>query len=285
MPLNCFTVDFEDWYQGIELPYADWHKYEKRIETGFYAIMDLLNTHKTKATFFTLGWVAETYPQLIKELADAGHELGSHSYSHEKVYNQSKDAFRQEVKKTKSIIEDLSGQKVVTHRSPFFSVTNKSLWALDILAEEGYTIDCSISPVKTWRYGIATCPDKIFRIKENNLIEFPVSRFSFMKKKWAIGGAYFRLFPYAFTANGIKQRQKKHQANMFYIHPWEYDPKHPKVKFERKAMLTHYTNLNKTNGYTDKMLKQFEFNTVSNIVNQYEQQHGIESIGIEILQD
>ena len=285
MSLNCFTVDFEDWYQGIELPFADWHLYENRIEKGFYSVLELLNKHHARATFFTLGWVAEKYPHLIKELSAGGHELGSHGYSHEKVYNQTPDEFREEVRKTKSIIEDISNSSVVTHRSPFFSVTTKSLWALDILAEEGYTIDCSVSPIKTWRYGIAGCPDNIFRIAENNLIEFPVSRFRFLRKNWAIGGAYFRLFPYSFTAKGMMFRQKRNLPNMFYIHPWEYDVSHPKVKFERKAMLTHYSRLEKTHTNTERLLQQFKFDTVSNIVRQYENQHGLQSIGIKVLQD
>ena len=139
---NCFTVDFEDWYQGIELPYPEWGNYSSRIDKGFYRVFELLEKHKAKATFFTLGWVAEKYPEMIKELSAAGHELGSHSYSHEKVYNQTKEEFRFEIKKTKQLIEDLTGKEVTTHRSTFFSVTSESLWALDILFEEGYKIDC-----------------------------------------------------------------------------------------------------------------------------------------------
>ena len=281
---NAFTVDFEDWYHGIELPYNDWHKYERRIEKGFYPVFEILQKHKVKATFFTLGWVAKEYPHLIKELAAAGHELGSHGYSHEKVYNLTHQQFRKEVRDTKHIIEDLTSQKVTTYRAPFFSITHKSLWALEILAEEGYTIDCSISPIKTWRYGISSCPDEIFRIKENNLIEFPVSTFTYLRKRWAIGGAYFRLFPYSFTGKGIKKRSSKGASNMFYIHPWEYDPTHPKIKMERKAQFTHYTRLTKTLPGTEKLLSQFKFGTVSEVVKSYEKKHGINSIGLNVLQ-
>ncbi len=285
MANNCFTIDFEDWYQGIELPFEKWNEHERRIERGFYKVLELLEKHNSKATFFTLGWIAENYPQLIKEIAAAGHELGSHGYSHEKVYNQSKDEFRKEIRLTKNIIEQITGKEVTTHRSPFFSITSKSLWALDILAEEGYKIDCSISPIKTWRYGISTCPDSIFKITENNLIEFPVSRFSFLRKNWAVGGAYFRIFPYLFTANGMLQRLKNNLPNMFYIHPWEYDPQHPRVKFERKAMLTHYANLKKTYHNTERLLSKFKFETVTNIVKAHEQQGNVKSISIQVLQD
>ncbi|MBL7928664.1 MAG: DUF3473 domain-containing protein [Bacteroidia bacterium] len=283
--LNAFTVDFEDWYQGIELPFAEWSKHEPRIEKGLYKVAELLAKHNQKATFFTLGWVGEKYPEMVKELSAAGHEFGSHSYSHEKVYRQSKEEFREEIRKTKAILESLTGSKVVSHRSPFFSITSQCLWAFDILAEEGYTIDCSVSPIKTWRYGISTCPDEIFRIEGNGLIEFPVSRFKLFGKNWAIGGAYFRIFPYVFTSSGIKRRQNASAANMFYIHPWEYDPQHPKIKFERKAMITHYARLGKTYPNTDKMLRQFRFNTVSNVINQYEKQHGIRSVSLNVLND
>ena len=285
MPASCFTVDFEDWYQGIEIPISKWNGYEPRIEKGFYKVVELLAARNAKATFFTLGWIAEKYPHLVKELDKAGHELGSHSYSHEKVYNQSAEEFREEIRKTKNIIENITGKKIVSHRSPFFSITSKCLWALDILAEEGYTIDCSVSPIKTWRYGISTCPDEIFRIKENNLVEFPVSKFSLLGKNWAIGGAYFRIFPYFFTARGLHKRNRSNLPSMFYIHPWEYDPEHPRVEFERKAMLTHYARLKKTSGNTEKLLDGFTFDTVSNIVKNYEQQNRIRTIGIDILRD
>lgn len=281
---NAFTVDFEDWYQGIELPFTEWHKYERRIEKGFYNVFELLQKHNVKATFFTLGWVAKEYPHLVKELAEAGHELASHGYSHEKVYNLTPQQFRKEITDTKKIIEDISSQPVVAYRAPFFSITEKSLWALKILAEEGHTIDCSISPIKTWRYGIANCPDEIFNISEANIIEFPVSAFKRFTKRWAIGGAYFRLFPYNFTSSGIRKRSHDGAYNMFYIHPWEYDPEHPKVKMERKAQFTHYTHLSKTIPNTEKLLSHFKFDTVSNVVKKYKQQHGIRDISINVLQ-
>ncbi len=281
---NAFTVDFEDWYQGIELPYADWNKYERRIEKGFYQVFDLLNNHNTKATFFTLGWIAKEYPHLIKELVNAGHEVASHGYKHEKVYDLSPQQFREDIRITKDIIENISGKVLTAYRAPFFSITEKSLWALPILAEEGHTIDCSVSPIKTWRYGLPNCPDEIFNITEANIIEFPVSCFKSLTKKWAIGGAYFRLFPYSFTRSGMIKRDRMGKYNMFYIHPWEYDSQHPKVKLERKTHFTHYTNLSKTISNTEKLLSQFKFDTVSNVVNRYKQQHGIKNISINILQ-
>ncbi len=283
--MNAFSVDLEDWYQGIELPFESWNQHTDRIRKGVDPLLELLDKHNTKGTFFTLGWIGEKYPELIKQITDAGHEMASHGYSHEKVYDLTPKQFREEISKTKKILEDLSGTEVTSFRAPFFSVTNKSLWALDILKEEGYTIDCSISPVKTWRYGISTTPDEIFTIKENGLTEFPVSTFKLLTKNLGIGGAYFRLFPYMLTSNGLKQRTKEGKVNMFYIHPWEYDPNHPVVDMERKAKITHYTRLNKTIPFTDKLLGQFEFDTVTNVVNKYKAEREVNEYSIEILKD
>lgn len=283
--MNAFSVDLEDWYQGIELPFSSWNQHTERIRKGVDPLLELLDKHNTKATFFTLGWIGEKYPELIKQITDAGHEMASHGYSHEKVYDLSPQAFREEISKTKKILEDISGTEVTAFRAPFFSVTNKSLWALDILKEEGYSIDCSISPVKTWRYGISTTPDEIFTIKENGLTEFPVSTFKLLTKNLGIGGAYFRLFPYMLTSNGLKQRTKEGKVNMFYIHPWEYDPHHPVVDMERKAKITHYTRLSKTIPFTDKLLGQFKFDTVSNVVKQYKAERDVNEYSIEILKD
>ncbi len=283
--MNAFSVDLEDWYQGIELPFSSWDQHTERIRKGLDPLLELLAKHNTKATFFTLGWIGEKYPELIRQITDAGHEMASHGYSHEKVYDLSPEAFREEISRTKKILEDISGTPVVAFRAPFFSITNRSLWALDILKEEGYAIDCSISPVKTWRYGISTTPDEIFTIKENGLTEFPVSTFKLMTKNLGIGGAYFRLFPYLLTSNGLKQRIKQGKVNMFYIHPWEYDPQHPVVDMERKAKITHYTRLSKTIPFTDKLLGQFKFDTVSNVVAQYKAEREVNEYSIEILKD
>jgi len=283
--LNAFSVDLEDWYQGIELPFSSWVEHEDRLRVGLNPLLALLDKHKTKATFFTLGWIGEKHPELINEIAGAGHEIASHGYSHTKVYDLSQADFREEIRQTKRILENISGTEVTSYRAPFFSVTNKSLWALDILKDEGYLVDCSISPVKTWRYGISNTPDEIFTIKENGMTEFPVSTYKLLNKNLAIGGAYFRLFPYTLTSNGLKQRAKVEKATMFYIHPWEFDPDHPIVDMERKAKITHYTRLNKTLLFTDKLLSQFAFDTVGNIVQSYKDQRGINEYSIHILKD
>lgn len=281
---NAFSIDLEDWYQGIELPFSDWQHYEERIEKGTDKVLELLDKHQTKGTFFILGWVAEKYPELVKKIAKEGHEMASHGYSHEKVYDLSPEAFRAEIRRTKKEIEDLSGKEVIAYRAPFFSITSKSLWALEILQEEGYQIDCSISPVKTWRYGISGCPNEIFKIKELDLVEFPVSAFNMLGRKWAIGGAYFRLFPVSLTKHFLSKRQKKADFTMFYIHPWEYDPEHPVVEMEKKAKFTHYINLKKTYNNSDQLLKKYSFDTVANIVANYKAEHVLKEYSLEDLQ-
>ena len=283
--MQAFSVDLEDWYQGIELPFDSWDKQTKRLHYGLDRLMDLLDVHNTKATFFTLGWIGERYPELIRQLTDAGHEMASHGYSHEKVYDLNQVDFREDIRKTKAILEDISGQAVVAYRAPFFSITNESLWALDIVREEGYGIDCSVSPIKTWRYGIAGAPDEIYTFRENGLTEFPVSTVNLLTKVFGIGGAYFRLFPYGLTRIGLNRRLKDRKVTMFYVHPWEYDPSHPVVQMEWKAKLTHYSRLNRMLPLTEKLLTQYKFDTVTNVVSSELAQGRVNEYSIDILKD
>ncbi len=283
--LNAFTVDLEDWYQGIELPLQSWKDYTSRIEVGLYRILELLDKYRVRATFFVLGWMAERYPALVKEVAARGHELGSHGLAHEKVYNLSAEAFRQDIRTTRNLLQDLSGQPVVTHRSPFFSITSGCLWALEVLSEEGFTIDCSISPIKTWRYGINSCPDEIYNITDAGITEFPVSTFNILKRRWAIGGAYFRMLPYLFTRKAFRKRQIEGKSTMFYVHPWEYDAHHPGAPMEWKAKLTHYARLHQTYPHTERLLEDFKFDNVSRVVENYAVKHSIRNITTDLLKD
>lgn len=273
----AFTVDVEDWYHGIELPVNSWSNYERRLEIGLNKILHLLDEHNVKATFFILGWVAENYPTLIKKIAKQRHELASHGYSHTKVYELTPSTFKKEVSRTKKIIEDLTGDELLAYRAPFFSITKKSSWALHILAETGHEIDASLTGVKTWRYGVENCPSHIFQFKDCGLIEFPVSNYSFLGRKWGIGGAYFRLFPYKFTQSRIEHHLKSNDYAMFYIHPWEYDEKHPKIKLQSKiGTFTHYVKLDKTYEYSKLLLNNFYCTTLKEILQ--EQNHRIKII-------
>jgi polysaccharide deacetylase family protein (PEP-CTERM system associated) len=281
--LHPFSIDLEDWYHGIELPLSQWARKEDRLYKGMDEIISLLDRNNTKCTFFTLGWIGEHYPELIKQLAAAGHEIASHGYAHEKVYDQTPEQFRLETIKAKDILENVSGQKVRGFRAPFFSINSNSLWALQILKECGFEYDCSISTVKTWRYGISGCPEKIFNIAELNLIEYPVSTFNTLGKKFNVGGAYFRIFPYYFFNKTYTKNSVSKIPTMFYAHPWEYDPNHPVIDFEAKAKFTHYYNLKNMSARTAKLLRSFQFTTVWNVIQQVRASDTLPTESINVL--
>lgn len=264
--MHAFTVDVEDWFQGIELPQSAWADKEDRLMRGLDVLLNLLDAADVRATFFVLGWVVEKYPKVIRQLAEDGHEVGSHGLCHEKVYDLSPEVFRKEETEAKTHLEDVTGHPVVSFRAPFFSITKQSLWALDILADLGYQYDCSISPVVTWRYGIAGAPEGIYRLETCGLVEYTISTWSLLGRRFASGGAYFRVFPPFLTCRPF-QTDAQNNA-MFYVHPWEYDPGHPVVNFEWKARLTHYYNLKAMEKRTRNLLNRFEFGTIQEVMAQ-----------------
>lgn len=264
--MHAFTVDVEDWFQGIELPQSAWADKEDRLMRGLDVLLNLLDAADVRATFFVLGWVAKKYPKVIRQLAEDGHEVGSHGLCHEKVYDLSPEVFRKEETEAKTHLEDVTGHPVVSFRAPFFSITKQSLWALDILADLGYQYDCSISPVVTWRYGIAGAPEGIYRLETCGLVEYTISTWSLLGRRFASGGAYFRVFPPFLTCRPF-QTDAQNNA-MFYVHPWEYDPGHPVVNFEWKARLTHYYNLKAMEKRTRNLLNRFEFGTIQEVMAQ-----------------
>jgi polysaccharide deacetylase family protein (PEP-CTERM system associated) len=261
--IHAFTVDLEEWYQGLELPIDAWSAHESRLERGLSVLLRLLDDAGVRATFFVLGCIARTHPDLVKSIHDSGHEIGSHGYQHERVDALGHEAFREQERQTKGLLEAITGAPVVGFRAPFFSVTAQSLWALEILAELGYRYDCSVSPVVTWRYGIKGAPEGIFDITDIGLTEFTLSTWSFLGKRMAAGGAYFRIFPSQWSRQPFLNGAG---PGMFYIHPWEYDPGHPRIKFGRRAMMTHYTNLSGTAGRTAALLEKFSFAPACDVI-------------------
>lgn len=280
---HAFTIDLEDWYHGIELPFSEWKSKEYRLEKGLDAILSLLEEHTTSCTFFCLGWVGENYPQLIQKIAREGHEIASHGYNHAKVYNLSLRQFKEDITKTRKILEDITGTEVVGYRAPFFSITSKSIWAFEALKAAGYRYDCSVSPVKTWRYGIPLSPENLYRIKEFDLVEFPVSCVRLLNKKLGVGGAYFRIFPYFLFENFFIKKDEEKIPGMFYAHPWEFDPHHPVVSMNWKAKITHYYNLPSMHDKSECLLKKFSFNTVSKVVHLFSATHSINEISVSDL--
>lgn len=267
---NALTIDFEDWYQGLEIPYTQWDGFEDRIAIVGRKLLQILDEVGTKATFFVLGFVAEKHPEVIKAIEKAGHEIGTHGFSHTLIYKQSPQVFRQEMERAVGFLEDLTGKKVIGHRAPFFSITKDSLWALDILGELGILFDSSIFPVLNYRYGIADAPRFPYDIKRAHftLKEFPISTLQLPKVTLPIsGGAYFRIYPYQVTKQALRVVNRSGKPFTFYLHPWELDADHPHIDLPRRIALTHYFNLGKTETRFRKLLRDFKFEPMKEVLN------------------
>ena len=219
---NALTIDFEDWYQGLEIPYEKWDGFEDRIDFIGNKLLNILGETDTKATFFILGYIAEKHPEIVKQIEAEGHEIATHGFSHTLIYNQTPEVFRAEMIRAIGFLQDLTGEKVIGHRAPFFSITKDSLWALDVLGELGIRYDSSIFPVLNYRYGIAGAPRFPYQIKRENyeFTEFPVSTLKFGKLTLPIaGGAYFRIYPYHLSKQFLKAVNRQGHPFTFYLHP------------------------------------------------------------------
>ncbi len=258
---NALTIDFEDWYQGLEIPYSEWDRFEDRIETVGDKLLRILSDADTKATFFMLGYVAEKHPEIVKRIEAEGHEIGTHGFSHTLIYTQKPEIFKEELTRAISYLENLTGKKVLGHRAPFFSITKDSLWALDILGDLGIKYDSSIFPVLNYRYGIADAPRFPYTIKgeKHEFVEFPISTLKLPGFTMPIsGGAYFRIYPYQVTKQAIRSLNRAGKPATFYLHPWELDPDHPRINVPRRIALTHYFNLGSTERRLKKLLRDFK---------------------------
>jgi polysaccharide deacetylase family protein (PEP-CTERM system associated) len=226
-------------------------------------LLDLLAEHDVRATFFVLGWVAERHPALVRRIASLGHEIASHSYWHRLVYELTPDGFRADLARARSVLEDAAGVPVRGFRAPSYSVTARSLWALDVLVDEGYAFDASIFPIHHDRYGIPDAPrhPHVVERKGGSLVEIPASTVRAGGMNWPIaGGGYFRLLPYAWTRWGIARvNAREARPVIFYLHPWEIDPGQPRLPAGRLTQLRHYRNLDATEGRLRLLLRQFRF--------------------------
>lgn len=272
---NVFTIDVEDYYQVQA--FADvvdkgrWDKYESRVENNTHRLLDLLDTHSVKGTFFVLGWVARRHPRLVREIADRGHEVASHGMSHTLVYTQTPEVFRAETRDSKALIEDICQRPLIGYRAATYSITQRSLWALDILHEEGFKYDSSIFPMRHDRYGIPEAhpyPHALRTPAGYSLAEFPISVSRFGKFKLPVaGGGYFRLFPYALTKWGLGQINQAGHEFVFYLHPWEVDPKQPRIQHASAlSRFRHYLNLARTQPRLDRLLRDFSFTTMQDVL-------------------
>lgn len=263
---NYLTIDVEDYFQvaafeDIVSP-DSWFSMECRVERHTAVILDILEKHRVKATFFVVGWIAEKYPALVQAINKHGHEIGCHSYLHRKIYNLTAEEFREDTKRAKNIIEDITGKSVLGYRAPSYSITRKSLWALDILEELGFEYDSSIFPIYHDNYGIPDAPRFEYKLPNNNMTEYPISTALFMGRKIPVaGGGYFRLFPYWFTKMFLKKiNQRENKPFIFYLHPWEVDPNQPRMKQAKLfSKFRHYNNLDKTAERFTRLLEDFSF--------------------------
>jgi len=262
LPVHALTVDVEDWYQGIEIEPEQWGAWPSRIDDSLGRLLDLFDENGSKGTFFILGWLAEKRPELVKLIAGRGHEIGTHGYSHRLLYKLTPEQFAEELTRSISLLEDLSGKPVRSHRAAFFSITKNSLWALDILLAQGISLDSSIFPVHNYRYGIPDAPRHPYRYKKagKSLIEFPITTLRFAGKNLPFaGGFYLRFFPYPFLKAAFGRVAKSGHSAVLYIHPWEIDPEHPRIPLPKRIALTHYHNLGSTENKLRRLLKAFAF--------------------------
>ena len=255
-------MDLEDWYQGLEIDPEHWEGYEDRLLIGTERLLDLLEESGTRATFFVLGYAAERHPDLIREIHQRGHEIGTHGYGHQFVYRLGREGFRDDLRRSLDILDHLVRIPIHGHRAPFFSIIEGSEWAFDVLSECGIRYDSSVFPVSNYRYGMPHAPRWAHQLT-NGLTEFPPSTFQLFKRNMPVcGGAYFRLYPYSLTRRCIRRLNDAGRPAVFYIHPWELDPGHPRVDLPRRVSFTHYWNLQRTQRRLELMLNEFSFGTM-----------------------
>ena len=264
---NGLSVDVEDWFQvgAFEdvIDRGDWDGLTSRVERNVDEILALFGEAGVRATFFTLGWIAERYPQSIRRIAEAGHEIASHGYDHARVFTLDPGKFAEDIRKTREILEDATGQPVIGYRAPSFSIDPRSLWAFDVLAEQGYKYSSSVAPVVHDHYGWREAPRFAFRpVAGSELIEIPVTTALLGSRRLAAGGGgFFRVLPYGFSRWAIAQvNREDERPAVFYFHPWEVDPRQPRVgNAGLRSKLRHYTNLDKMADKLRKLVREFHW--------------------------
>jgi len=276
--VNAMTIDVEDYFHvsvfdGL-VPRHRWEQMESRVVANTERLLELFSESRLRATFFVLGWVAERYPRLVRSIAAAGHEIASHGYAHRLVYDLTPRQFRDDIRRSKGLLEAESSAPVVGYRAPSYSITPRSLWALDVLIEEGYRYDSSLFPIRHDRYGIPVSSRVPYGIERNagTLIEVPGSttRLGVLNLPVA-GGGYFRILPYWWTRWGISRLNRlEQQAAVFYLHPWEIDPAQPRVSgLGRLSYFRHYVNLDRCEARFRSLLQDFSWTTVRDVLDRW----------------
>ena len=246
---HALTVDIEDWFQvgafETVIDKRDWDSLTPRVERNTDAVLALFGESGVKATFFTLGWVAQRYPALIRRIVEQGHEVASHGWDHDRVFTLDAARFRADIGRARAALEDAAGVAVTGYRAPSFSIDARTRWAYDVLAEEGYAYSSSVAPLKHDHYGWPKASRYAFRpLADSQLIEVPVTVAELGARRMATGGGFFRLFPAALTDYAVRQVSREAQPAIFYFHPWEIDPGQPRVaNAPAKSKLRHYSRL------------------------------------------
>jgi polysaccharide deacetylase family protein (PEP-CTERM system associated) len=276
--LNALTIDVEDYFHvqafADVISSAHWDEYPVRVERNTFRLLEILGRRNVKATFFILGWVADRCPALVRAIVDSGHEIGSHGYGHRMLTRGSQANFREDLIRAKSTIEDQTGSRVTCFRAPSYSITSKTLWALEILAEFGFEYDSSIFPIRHDYYGIPDAPrfPHYWSLKSGaRLLEFPPSTVRILGINVPIaGGGYLRLLPYKVTAWAIRRlNQKEDQPAMVYLHPWEIDPDQPRLVASWSSRFRQYQNLQTTEKKLTRLLDDFSWAPMSKVLSGY----------------
>ena len=271
MITNALTIDVEDYFQVSAFsPYiarADWEARECRVERNVDRILALLDEHDTQATFFTLGWIAERYPSLVRRIAEQGHEVASHGYGHERASDLSEAAFRADIQRAKGLLEDLSGAEVAGYRAPSFSIGPSNLWAFDCLARAGHRYSSSIYPIRHDHYGMPDAPRFAHRAADG-LIEIPITTLRLFKRNLpSSGGGYFRLLPYALSRWMLRRvNAADGESAVFYFHPWEIDLHQPRIAgIDARTRFRHYLNLHRMEQRLDSLLGDFHWGRMDHL--------------------
>jgi polysaccharide deacetylase family protein (PEP-CTERM system associated) len=272
--VNAMTIDVEEYFHvsvfdGV-VPRSRWDTLPSRVCASTDRVLAILDDANVTATFFVLGWVAERYPSLVRRIADLGHEIGSHGYAHRLIYDQTPANFRADVRRAKRVLEDVAGAPVRGYRAPSYSITPRSLWALDILIEEGYRYDTSVFPIRHDRYGISVSARRPYRVTRpaGTLVEIPATAARIAGMNVPVGGGgYFRILPYAWTRWGLQRiNVGERRPAVFYIHPWELDPEQPRLTAGAISRFRHYRNLHQTEARLRRLLVEFAFAPMASLL-------------------
>jgi polysaccharide deacetylase family protein (PEP-CTERM system associated) len=269
---NSLTVDVEEYFQVAAfertIPREAWDRSESRVEYSTNRVLDLLASKSIKGTFFVLGWIAERHPALVRRIVRDGHELASHGYDHARVHQFAPPQFREDVRRTKAILEGIGGVVVRGYRAPSYSINGRNLWALDILQETGHVYSSSIYPIRHDLYGMPEAPRFPFRLRPDSILEIPVTTVAFGGRNFPCGGGgYFRLLPYALFRRALQRvNEVDRQSALFYFHPWEVDPEQPRVAGAPfKSRFRHYLNLGTMYPRLERLLEHFQWGRMDEV--------------------